>query len=74
MNGRKSELVLRLLGIGWYVAICITGGAFAGLGLDRWLETSPLFIILGILLGVSVAVIGMYRMLSGLLKNSQASR
>ena len=65
MNAQKSALILRLVGIGWYVAICIAGGAIAGLALDGWLDTGPLLTIIGVLLGVAVAVIGMYRMLSG---------
>ena len=65
MNAQKSALILRLVGIGWYVAICIAGGAIAGLALDGWLDTGPLLTIIGVLLGVAVAVIGMYRILSG---------
>ncbi|MDA1189765.1 MAG: AtpZ/AtpI family protein, partial [Chloroflexi bacterium] len=60
MNAQKSALILRLVGIGWYVAICIAGGAIAGLALDGWLDTGPLLTIIGVLLGVAVAVIGMY--------------
>ena len=71
MNARKSALIFRLVGVGWYVAICIAGGAIGGLGLDRWLNTSPLLTILGVLLGVAVAVVGMYRMLSGFFGNSR---
>jgi F0F1-type ATP synthase assembly protein I len=71
MNERKNGFVLRLLGIGWYVAICIAGGAFAGFGLDRWLDTGPWLTIVGVLLGVAVAVTGMYRMLLRLLEASR---
>ena len=59
--------VLRLLGIGWYVALCITGGALGGLWLDRWTNLSPLFTLLGLVLGIAVAIIGMYRMLLAVL-------
>ncbi len=55
--------VLRLLGIGWYVAICIAGGSYGGLCLDRRLDLSPLFTLLGLGLGIAFAAIGMYRML-----------
>lgn len=74
MNDRKNGFVLRLLGIGWFVAICIAGGAFAGFGLDRWLDTRPWLTIIGVVLGVMAAVIGMYRMLLGLLENSRGDK
>ncbi|MQG57872.1 MAG: AtpZ/AtpI family protein [SAR202 cluster bacterium] len=63
MNGRKMELALRLLGIGWFVAICIGGGAVGGYMLDRQLELSPLMTLLGIGGGIALAVTGMVRML-----------
>ncbi len=68
MSGQKLALVLRLLGIGWYVALCIGGGAALGLLLDGRLGVSPLFTLAGLFLGIGVAVIGMYRMLMAVLK------
>ena len=59
--------VLRLLGIGWYVALCILGGGFGGLWLDNRLDLSPVFTLLGLALGIGLAVIGMYRMLMAVL-------
>jgi len=49
---------VRLLGIGWYFAICIVGGIVGGLLLDGWLDTKPLFTILGLFLGLAVAFYG----------------
>ncbi len=63
MNSRRMVMVLRLLGVGWYIAICIGGGAFGGWWLDRWLKLSPLFTLVGLGLGIAFGVIGMYRML-----------
>ena len=67
MSGQKLTLVLRLLGIGWFVAICIGGGAVGGLLLDRNFDSSPAFTLLGIGVGIGVAVAGMYRMLMAVL-------
>ena len=67
MNAGRMGTVLRLVGIGWYVAICIGGGAFGGLWLDRQLDISPLFTLLGLGLGIALAVVGMYRMLMAVL-------
>ncbi len=71
MSGEKLVLVLRLLGIGWYVALCIGGGASLGLLLDGRLGVSPLFTLAGIFLGIGVAVIGMYRMLMAVLRTRE---
>ena len=63
MSGQKLTMAFRLLGIGWFVAICIGGGAFGGVLLDRNLGSSPVFTLLGIGAGIGIAVAGMYRML-----------
>ena len=60
-------MLLRLLGIGWYVGLCIAAGAVAGLWADRALDLSPLLTLLGIALGLIVAVGGMVRMILALL-------
>ncbi len=63
MGTSRLGTVLRLVGIGWFVALCIGGGAFAGLWLDRRLGMEPLFTLLGLFAGLAVAAVGMYRML-----------
>ena len=63
MNAERLALTLRLLGIGWYVAVCIAGGTYGGFLLDRKFELSPLLTLLGLGLGISVAIVGMMRML-----------
>ena len=67
MNSGKLAVVLQLLGIGWYIAICIVGGIFGGLLLDRWLDVAPLFTLLGLGLGLTVGVFGMVKMLLAVL-------
>ena len=67
MNAGKMGTVLRLLGIGWYVALCIGGGAFGGVWLDRVLDLNPLVTLLGLAVGIAAAVVGMYRMLMAVL-------
>ena len=65
--------VLRLLGIGWYVALCIVGGGLGGVWLDRQLDLDPLFTLLGLGAGIAIAVIGMYRMLIAVLSETSDS-
>jgi F0F1-type ATP synthase assembly protein I len=51
---------LRITGIGFYIATCIVGGAFLG----WWLgDKRPLFIIIGLVVGLLLAVYGVYHML-----------
>lgn len=54
---------LKLLGLGWYVALCILAGVGLGLALDHWLDVMPLFTLVGLVIGLLVASIGVYRQL-----------
>ncbi|MBN1176633.1 MAG: AtpZ/AtpI family protein [Dehalococcoidales bacterium] len=59
---------LRLTGIGFYIGICIAGGAYAGWKLS---SEKPLFMIIGLLVGLVVAVYGVYRMIRPLMNDRQ---
>ena len=67
MNASQMGTVLRLLGIGWYVALCIGGGAFGGLWLDGQFDSRPILTLLGLALGIFLAMAGMFRMLMAVL-------
>ena len=60
--GRLSPAV-RLMGIGWYFALCIALGIGGGVWLDSRLGISPLFTLLGLAVGLLAAFYGGYRML-----------
>jgi len=60
--GRLSPAV-RLVGIGWYFALCIALGIGGGVWLDSRLGISPLFTLLGLAVGLLAAFYGGYRML-----------
>ena len=62
---------LRLMGLGWYVAACIILGVVGGLGLDKLVGTTPLFILLGTVLGTVLAFWGLYKMVQPVLYGSQ---
>ncbi len=53
-----------LLGIGWYFATCVILGVLGGRWLDGRFGTSPLFALIGTLLGLAAALYGGYRMLT----------
>ena len=42
------------------MVIPMVGGAVAGLLIDRALETSPLFVLIGLLLGTAVSAVGVW--------------
>ena len=65
-------IVMRLTGIGWYVATCIVIGVVGGRELDNLTGTKPLFILLGIVLGCVVAFWGFYKMVQPILNASKA--
>jgi hypothetical protein len=44
---------LRLMGIGWYFALCIALGVGGGVWLDSRLDISPLFTLLGLCIGLA---------------------
>ncbi len=59
----RWEAAFRLIGVGWYVGGCIFLGVVAGIWLDNKLNTKPLLVIVGLILGVVSAFYGVYRMI-----------
>ena len=72
MDGRL--IALRLLGLGWYVAVCIVAGAAGGIWLDRVTGLIPLFTLLGVLIGTVAAFYGLYKMVLPLFNTNSTSR
>ncbi len=64
----------RLIGIGWYFAVCIVAGVVGGVFLDRVAGTTPLLTLLGLLLGLVAAFYGGYRMLMDVLRPSEGRK
>ena len=71
MNRRL--IALQLLGLGWYVALCIVVGAASGIWLDRFSGLTPLFTLLGVLLGTVAAFFGLYKMVRPLFNSDSSS-
>jgi ATP synthase protein I len=55
-------MVGALSGMGFTIAIPIVAGTIGGYYLDGYLYTKPLFILLGLLLGLVVGIFGAYRL------------
>ncbi|HET9732404.1 MAG TPA: AtpZ/AtpI family protein [Acidimicrobiales bacterium] len=47
-----------LLTLGLYNGVCVALGAGAGLAVDAWLNTTPLFVLIGLALGVAAGAVG----------------
>ena len=60
---RRWEAAFRLIGVGWYVGVCIVLGVVGGLWLDNKFNTKPTLVIVGLVLGIVVAFYGVYRMI-----------
>jgi ATP synthase protein I len=67
----RWRAALRLTGVGFYIAICILLGTWAGLWIDGKLGTKPFFLIGGLVAGLVVALYGVYRMIQPLMNNTQ---
>ncbi|MBU2608431.1 MAG: AtpZ/AtpI family protein [Chloroflexi bacterium] len=62
---------MRLIGVGFFISTSIIGGVVVGLWLDSKFNTEPLLVIIGLLLGIAVAVYGVYEMLLPLLQRKR---
>ena len=69
----RRLLALRLLGLGWYVAMCVVIGAVGGVWLDRLSGLTPLFTLLGVLIGTVAAFYGLYKMVIPLFNSNSSS-
>ena len=54
---------LRLIGVGFFIGGSILLGVVAGRWLDSKLNTEPIFVIVGLVLGIAIAFYGVYQML-----------
>ncbi|MBA7675806.1 hypothetical protein ES703_84044 [subsurface metagenome] len=64
-------IALRLVGVGFFIGGSILLGVIAGLWLDSKLNTEPILVIVGLFLGIAVAVYGVYQMLLPLVGKKQ---
>jgi ATP synthase protein I len=67
----KRLAALGLLGVGFFVAGSIILGVVGGRWLDGRLNSEPVFLIVGLLLGIVVAFYGVYTMLRPFINDKQ---
>ena len=64
----------RLVGIGFYIALTIALCLLGGAQVDRWLDTGKLFTVIGLGLGITMALYGAYRQLMEVLEAIERRR
>jgi F0F1-type ATP synthase assembly protein I len=67
----KWAMAGRLMGIGWYIGFCVAGGILGGIWLDKKVGTTIIFSLVGVVLGLVLALYGTYRMISPLMREGK---
>lgn len=70
-RANRLAAAMSLIGIGWFLAFSIVGGIVGGLLLDGWLDTKPVFTLLGLFGGLAVAFVGTYQMIMKVMSKQQ---
>ena len=70
MSNHNLRRVFGLLGIGWFVAICIGGPTLLGNYFDNHFDSSPIFTITGLIIGLIVAGCGTFLGLKSLISEN----
>ncbi|MDO8568858.1 MAG: AtpZ/AtpI family protein [Dehalococcoidales bacterium] len=65
---KRWQLAWRLVGVGFFIGGSIVLGIGLGYWLDGKLNTRPIFMIIGLLMGVATAGYGVYQMVLPLVK------
>jgi len=61
---------MALMGIGWYIALCIVIGAGVGIWLDHVFGTRIVLTLVGLTLGLMLAMYGAYKMIVAVMKDN----
>ena len=70
----RHKDVSRLVGFGWYFASSLGVGLGGGIALDSGLDTEPIFLLVGLLIGTAAGFYGMFKMLMPLYKRDARDR
>ncbi len=70
----KLPQTMRLMGLGWYVALSIIGGVVGGVLVDSWLNTEPIFTLVGLFGGLLLAFFGGYFLLMEAIGKGRGNR
>ena len=68
-QNKTIGLLFQLTGVGWFIAISISGGALLGVWIDRLINIKPVGVISGILLGIILAGFGSLKMIKRIMND-----
>jgi|TARA_B100000315_G_C14187514_1_gene411794 hypothetical protein len=68
-QNKTIELLVQLTGIGWFIAISISGLALLGVWIDGLINIKPVGVISGIILGVILAGFGSFKMIKRIMND-----
>lgn len=69
-GSRTAVNALRFTGMGWSIAIAVIIGVVLGNWIDSKAGTHPLFVILGVLLGLGISMFIVIRLLLDFIRDS----
>lgn len=72
LHWTRLPAALRYIGLGWYVALCLVAGVLLGLWADGWLGTQPLFLLVGLFLGLAGAFFGLTRVIARIVRGNNS--
>jgi F0F1-type ATP synthase assembly protein I len=67
----KWAQAIRLIGIGFYIGICIVVGVLGGNWLDQKFNARPIFLLVGVVLALILIFWGVYQMLLPLISDKR---
>jgi ATP synthase protein I len=65
---------IKLIGVGFYICACIIGSTLAGMWLDSKFGTKPIFILIGLILGLVFAFWGVYQLLIPIIRDNNKNK
>jgi ATP synthase protein I len=65
---------LSFIGVGFYIAGAVILGILGGHWLDGKLDSAPIFLIIGLIIGLAAAVLGVYNMLKPFIENNKKDK
>ena len=79
MANERNELsswqyASRLIGVGFYIGGTIVSGVLIGRYLDGRMNTRPFFALTGLVVGLAIALYGVYEMLLPLIRQRRRKR
>jgi F0F1-type ATP synthase assembly protein I len=66
----KYGPAIRLIGASFYIGLCILLGVVGGVWLDKKLDSQPIFVLIGLVLGLVLGFWGFYQMIIPLIKEN----